>query len=324
MARALVIGGTAFMGRALVEQLLERGDDVVILHRGEDTPFGARVDEIRCDRNDAAAVRAALRGERFDLAFDNVYDFQRGTTAQHVTAAAEAVAEDLGRYVFTSSIAAYGGGSDHAEDDDLAPADHPDDYARNKAESERALFRLHAESGLPVTTLRPAFVYGPHNPYDREAFFWDRILRDRPVIVPGDGERLMQWAAAEDVARTAIAAATAPLAVGRAYNVAGTPITQADFVRTVARAAGRDAKLVFVDREHIHAAGGGLFAPPFYFGVYLDLPTLTVRTKRVRSDLGIELEPLEDGLRRTFEWYRRQDRPGPDFSFDDRLLAAAG
>ena len=44
MARALVIGGTLFIGRALVDKLLERGDDVVIMHRGRGTPFGARVE----------------------------------------------------------------------------------------------------------------------------------------------------------------------------------------------------------------------------------------------------------------------------------------
>jgi NAD(P)-dependent dehydrogenase (short-subunit alcohol dehydrogenase family) len=60
MARALVIGGTLFIGRALVDQLLARGDDIVVMHRGKGTPFDARVGEIQCDRNDVAAVRAAL------------------------------------------------------------------------------------------------------------------------------------------------------------------------------------------------------------------------------------------------------------------------
>src|SRR5215218_2181023 len=90
MARALVIGGTLFIGRALVEQLLARGDDVVIMHRGTGTPFGARVGEIQCDRNDTAAVHAALDGARFDVVYDNVFDWQRGTTAAQVSAAATA------------------------------------------------------------------------------------------------------------------------------------------------------------------------------------------------------------------------------------------
>ena len=106
MARALVIGGTLFIGRALVEQLLARGDDVVVMHRGTGTPFGSRVGEIQCDRNDVAAVRTALKNTRFDVVYDNVYDWQRGTTAEQVSAAAAAAASGkLRRYVFTSSIA---------------------------------------------------------------------------------------------------------------------------------------------------------------------------------------------------------------------------
>ena len=88
MTRALVIGGTLFLGRALVDQLLARGDDVVIMHRGRSTPFGARVGEIHCDRNDVAAVRGALDGTQFDVVYDNVYDWTRGTSAAQACAAA--------------------------------------------------------------------------------------------------------------------------------------------------------------------------------------------------------------------------------------------
>lgn len=325
MARVLVIGGTLFIGRALVERLLARGDDVVIMHRSAGTPFGDRVGDIRCDRNDPAAVRAALSGERFDAVFDNVYDWQRGTTADQVQAAAEAVAADgsLHRYVFMSSVAAYGQGTDHEETDPLAPADLPNAYAANKAESERALFALHRTEGLPAATLRPAFVYGPHNPFDREAFFWDRILADRAIIIPDDGSRLMQWVHAEDVAEAAVRAADAEEASGSAYNLGNTPpVTQVEFVKLLARVAGREARLVHVPRERIEAAGGGLLAPPLYFGAYLDVPSLTIRVARAQEELGLRLRPLEEGLRETFHWYQAQGRPAPDFSWEDGLLAA--
>jgi hypothetical protein len=64
-------------------------------------------------------------------------------------------------------------------------------------------------------------------------------------------------------------------------------------------------------------------APPLYFGVYLDLPTLTVRTERAETELGIALTPLDDGLRDTFSWYARQARAEPDFSWEDGLVAEA-
>ena len=76
----------------------------------------------------------------------------------------------MSRYVFMSSVAAYGDGLNHHEGDALAPDDHPNAYVRNKAMSERALFRMHQRSGFPIVTLRPPFVYGPGNPFYREAF----------------------------------------------------------------------------------------------------------------------------------------------------------
>ena len=324
MARVLVIGGTLFIGRVLVDQLLERGDTVTIMHRGNATPYGDRVDEIRCDRNDVPAVRAALTGNKFDVVYDNVYDWQRGTTAEQVSAAAMAAGRDLRRYVFTSSVAVYPPGGDYDEDAPLVPADHPNAYGRQKAESERMLFKLQQRNSIPVTTLRPAFIYGPNNPFEREAFFWDRILAGRPVVVADDGMRTMQWVHVQDVARAAVRAANETQAAGRAYNLASYPaVSQNQFVQMLARAADRKVDLVHIPRGQIERAGGQLFAPRYYFGAYLDIPPITVRAERVRSELGLELTPLEEGLRQTYRWYRSQQRPEPDFSWEDRLLASA-
>jgi nucleoside-diphosphate-sugar epimerase len=324
MGRVLVIGGTLFIGRALVEQLLERGDEVVIMHRGNGTPFGSRVGEIRCDRNDVAAVRAALAGSPFDVVYDNVYDWQRGTTADQVSAAAVTAADGLRRYVFMSSIVVYGVGGEYDEDAPLVPSDYPNAYSVHKAESERALFELQRRNGIPVATLRPAFIYGPYNPFDREAFFWDRLLAGRPIVVPDDGLRTMQWVHARDVARAALRAADEDIAVGHAYNLASyPPITQVEFVHMLAKIADRQANLVHIPREQIQRLGGELFSPPYYFGVYLDIPPITVRAGRVRSELRLELTPLEDGLRETYRWYQQQQRPQPDFSWEDRLLVSA-
>jgi len=176
-----------------------------------------------------------------------------------------------------------------------------------------------------VSTLRPAFAYGRHNPVDREAFFWDRIRAGRPIIIPDDGARVMQWVHSEDVAKAAIRAANADSAAGHAFNLGNhPPITQVEFVHTLARAAGQEARLVHVPRERIEAAGGGVMSPPFYFGVYLDIPSLTVRVERVRSELGFELTPLDEGLRETYLWYEAQQRPEPDYSWEDSLIASAG
>ena len=325
MSRVLVIGGTLFIGRALVRRLLARGDEVTILHRGRANPFAGRVGEIHCDRNDVDGMRRALAGRRFDLVFDNVYDWQRGTTAEQISAAAMACSEGVKRFVFVSSVAAYGEGLDHDEDDPLAPPGHPELYVRNKAESERALFRLHREKGVPAATLRPPYIYGPENPFYREAFFWDRLAAERPIIIPGDGSRLMQFVHVDDVARAAILAADKDAAVGRAYNVANErAVTQLELVRAIARAAGKDhPKLVHVPRERIEASGGGIFEPPFYFAQYFDMPPITQKIDRARQELSFEPKPFSDGLAETFQWHQRRQGPAAaDFSWEEKLLAA--
>jgi 2'-hydroxyisoflavone reductase len=323
MARVLVIGGTQLIGRALVEQLLARGDTVVLMHRGASTPFGDRVTAIQCDRNDEAAVHSALANERFDVVYDNVYDWQRGTTPEQVVAAARASARGLSRYVFTSSVAVYPTGGPYTEDSPLVPVDHPDVYGAQKANSERALFALGTSDGLPVSTLRPAFIYGPHNAFDREAFFWDRLRDGRPIIIPDDGQATMQWVSAHDVARAAILAATHDVAIGQAYNLGNyPPITQLDFVHLLARAAGREARVVHVPRARIHQLGGSLMQPPNYFGVYLDIPAITVDSARVTEQLGLTLTPLEDGMREAHAWYAQLPPVARDYAWEDTLLKA--
>jgi 2'-hydroxyisoflavone reductase len=322
MARVLVIGGNLFIGRVLVERLLER-DEVVIMHRSQGTPFGERVTEIRCDRNDAKAVRAALSDQKIDIVYDNVYDWQRGTTAEQVMAAVETLAPHLERYVFTSSVAVYPPGGPYDEDASLLAPDHPNLYGAQKAETERQLFDFYRREGVPVATIRPSFIYGPGNPFPRETWFWERILAGRPVIVPEDGATTMQWVHVGDVVEAAIRAATMDVAIGHAYNLGNyPPITQRAFVELLAEVAGKPVELVPVPRAQIEKAGGQLAAPPLYFGAYLDLPPITARTDRVREDLGLNLRSLEAGLRQTYEWYRSQPKQPVDFTWENGLLAS--
>ena len=324
MRRVLVIGGTLFIGRELVRRLLERGDEVTLLHRSRRNPFAGRTLEIRCDRNDTDAVARAVRDRGFEYVFDNVYDWRRGTTGTQVRAAAEACGPALRRYVFVSSCAAYGEGLDRTEDSPLAGPTHPDGYCRNKADSERELLKLHADRGIPTATLRPPFIYGPHNPFYREAFIWDRMVAGRPIIVPGDGSRLMQFVAVGDLVKAALLACDCPQAAGRAYNVAHErAVRQDDLVRLLGAAAGVEPDLRHVPRRQLQGLGGQVFQPPFYFGQYFDMPAITMDVSRAKQELGFRPRPIAAGLRQAWEWYRNSPERGePDFSFDDCVLAA--
>jgi hypothetical protein len=94
-------------------------------------------------------------------------------------------------------------------------------------------------------------------------------------------------------------------------------------VELLAQVAGRVARVVLVPREQIAAAGGVMMGDPLYFGEFLDPPPITVQGETLTKDLGITLGSLEDGFRSTFDWYRRQDRPRPDFSWEDQVLGGS-
>ncbi len=320
--RVLVIGGTLFIGRRLVRRLVAAGHSVAVLHRKRVHEPGGDVEHLAADRNDGAAVRAAIGKRRFDVVFDNVYDWERGTTAEQVVATVRACGDGLRRYVFMSSVGAYGEGLNRREEDPLAPDDYPVAYARHKAMSERALFGLYDKEGLPVVTLRPPYVYGPENPFYREAFFWDRMAEGRPIIVPGDGSRLMQFVHVDDVVWACLRVMEAPEAPGQAFNIANPqPVRQAELVRLLGAAADCEPKLVYVPRERIEAVAG---PERLYFGEMYDFPPITEATDKARQVLGLEAKDFLTGLRETHGWYREHHRrPAVDYGFEDELIAGA-
>ncbi|HEX4137402.1 MAG TPA: NAD-dependent epimerase/dehydratase family protein [Bryobacteraceae bacterium] len=323
--RVLVIGGTLFIGKLLVKRLLAADHDVTILHRKAEHPFGRRVRNAVADRNDAKSIRDALDGYRFEAVYDIAYDNERGTTAAQVEATAKSIPGDLTRYIFMSSVAAYGDGLNHSEDDPLASDIHNDSYVRNKASSERALFRMYHESRFPLVTIRPTFVYGPDNPFYREAFFWDRLRHDRPIIIPGDGNRLMQFVYVNDLVEACFNALEKHTAPGRAFNVADEkPLTQVEVVMELAKAMNKQPEIIRAPREIIARNGGNAFAPPLYFGQYYDLPPITEAVGRVKRVLNVSLTPFSVGLKETWRWYSKHTPERKlDFSFEDKVIRQA-
>lgn len=324
--KVLVIGGTLFIGRGLVASLLKEDEhEITIMHRKPGHDLGKRVKEIIADRNDPADVKSALAGKQFEVVFDNVYDWHRGTTADQVEATAKACGDHLRRYIFMSSVAAYGDGLNHHEGDALAPDNHPDPYVRNKAMSERSLFRLHQRNKFPVVTIRPPYIYGPGNPYYREAFFWDRFRDNRKIIIPGDGRRLMQFVYIKDLITACIAAAEEPAALGHAFNVANPrPITQVELVEALADVAGKKADLVRLPRSRILQAGGHPMGPHFYFGMYFDMPPITQVITKAQRVLDFHPTDFMAGMKETYRWYlRHHQKDTTNYPFEDKLIAMA-
>jgi 2'-hydroxyisoflavone reductase len=259
-----------------------------------------------------------------EAVLDFAYDWEHGTTAAQVEAAARSCGPGFERYVFISSVAAYGAGLDLREDAPPAPDDFPMPYVQHKASAERALFAMHRDTGFPVTTIRPPFVHGPRQPFYREQFFWDRMLDGRPVILPDGGDAPIQWVYVSDVAEACVRAIEVPEAAGEAFNVGHVEATtQRSFVEALARAAGAEPTLVPVARSAIQAAGGQVMGENLYFGEVLDMQPLTSVVDKAARVLGLAPTPLDEALAAGFAWYREQPRRPVDYTFEDRLLATA-
>jgi nucleoside-diphosphate-sugar epimerase len=312
--RVLVVGGTEFISLHLVRALQRDGHRVAVLNRGrqpERVPAG--VERLVADRKDPAALQAVLGGQRFDGLVDVTY---APTTGEDVAAMLDAPAA-VGHVIFVSTARVY----DHAQpipyDEDTPRNLYWGEYAKNKIAGEDVLLARHRERGLPITIVRPTHVYGPLNTRNNETFFFDRLARGRPVLVPEAGGWLRQFGHVEDLADAMAAMLGNPKAFGRAYNVMGEEtITQVGFVELIAESMQRRATLV-----HAPTPAGGKPAP---FGQNLVYDCHAVHTTtRVRAELGLcPRYTLGAGLAQTLAWYRREglDKREIDFSAEDALL----
>jgi nucleoside-diphosphate-sugar epimerase len=153
----LVLGGTRFFGKTLVEQLGSAGHAVTVLSRGK-LPPPAGAAHLVADRADPAALASALAGRSFDVVIDNV-----AMTAAHVSAALDAIGDRTGHYVLTSTAAVYGdfahGRVWRESDLDLVELERPlpggDAYTIGKRAAEAVLWRGE-RSKVPFTIVRPA------------------------------------------------------------------------------------------------------------------------------------------------------------------------
>lgn len=321
--RVLVIGGTRFIGRATVAELLRRGHEVTIFHRGRTpNPFGSQVRELLGDRLDAGSVREAVGSARFDAVVDIAYAWDSRTGAREVSHVADSLRDRPRRYVYLSSVSVYAEGpmslTEDGRRDPMLGA-----YSEDKIAAEDFLFDAQARGRFDVSIVRPPFVYGPWNNIPREAWFWDRILAGRPVIVPDGGRTWFHWAAAKDVAWALAECLENPAAKGEAFNIAeAEPVTHAGFIDRLAKVAERPVEKVAVPRKRLQELGGSSMGSKMYFGATLDAEIdFSVDVGKARRLLAFHpTDPIE-GLRETYAWYTANDRGrSPKFTFDKEVL----
>jgi nucleoside-diphosphate-sugar epimerase len=183
--RVLIMGGTRFIGVYLTQLLVAQGHEVVLFNRGN-KPSSVAV--IQGDRTDAAQL-AKLSGEEFDAVFDN-----NGRELSDTQPLVEMFKGRVQHFVYVSSAGVYlkSDQMPHREGD----ATDPKSRHKGKAETEAYL----AGSGVPFTSIRPVYIYGPQNYNDLESWFFDRIVHDRPIPIPGNGMHTTQFGHVADLA----------------------------------------------------------------------------------------------------------------------------
>lgn len=228
--RILVMGGTRFIGVSLTQQLVAQGHEVVLFNRGNKPAPVEGIAQLHGDRKDPAALKSALSGENFDAIFDN-----NGRELSDTQPLIELFQGKLQHFVYVSSAGVYlkSDQMPHIEGDAVDPK------SRHKGKFQTEAYL--AEQGVPFTSIRPVYIYGPQNYNDLEAWFFDRIVRDRPIPIPGNGMALTQLGHVEDLAAAMAAVLDNPKAVGQVYNISGERTVSFDgLARACAAAVGKD------------------------------------------------------------------------------------
>ncbi|AFZ11836.1 NAD-dependent epimerase/dehydratase [Crinalium epipsammum PCC 9333] len=227
--RILIMGGTRFIGVSLTKILVEQGHEVVLFNRGNKPAPVEGVQQIHGDRTDASQLKDKLSSEKFDAIFDN-----NGRELSDTQPLAEIFQDKVQHFVYMSSAGVYlkSDQMPHIEGDAVDPK------SRHKGKHETETYLT--ESGLPFTSIRPTYIYGAQNYNDLEAWFFDRIVRDRPIPIPGNGMHITQFGHVKDLASAMALVLGNSQAVGQIYNVSGDRFVTFDgLARACAVAAGK-------------------------------------------------------------------------------------
>ena len=326
----LVLGGTVFLGRHLVDTLVARGHEVTTFHRGQHPDVHPGVRSLRGDR-DGGLQALAESSMRWDAVIDT-----SGYLPRVVRQSAALLAGRAGRYVFVSSISAYADLSMPGLDESAALAAPPsptaDDaedvmkhYGGLKAGCEREVVELFGPARSLV--VRPGLIVGPHDPTGRFTYWAKRFAQGGRILVPGPQDRPVQWMDARDLAAWIADAVEA----GRygAFHLAG-PVGGCDFGRFVqAGLAGcpQGGEPVWVDSAFLRAQG----VPPWTgLPLWLDdeAPGMLDLDIGAATRTGLVTRPLTQTFADTRRWAEEageadgRDRAGLTPQRERELLAA--
>ncbi len=320
--KLLILGGTKFLGRHAVDAALAGGHDVTIFTRGQtNSELFPDVEHLRGNRDGGLDT---LRGR----AFDGVVDTS-GYVPRIVRQSAELLRDQVGRYVFVSSISVYDDFSNPVSEStpvaelvDPSSEEIMEHYGALKAACERVVEDVYGNRSARV---RAGLIVGPYDPTDRFTYWPRRIARGGTVLGPGDPTAPVQFVDARDLGAWLVKLAL--VGPGGTFNATGPaePLTFAALLERARVATGSDAEIVWVDDQRVLDAG---------VAAWTELPLWLPGTEHAgmaRADIskalaaGLTFRAIEETVVDTLAWDRGVDGERPTLAHErEQEILAAG
>jgi nucleoside-diphosphate-sugar epimerase len=218
----------------------------------------------------------------------------------------ELVDGSVGHYVYVSSIMAYDqswvGVAPWTEDQPTDPSG-AGSYGGFKAMAEAAMLARHEATRFPVSVVRPAAIYGPHNNiYDMETPMFLRLLQHRPILLPHSGLVTVSYGHVDDLCDVMVAMVGMPAAMGHVFNITAEAVTTRRYVDTLAAIVGEEPDVVAVPDGALDRLPAGVYG--HLFG---NRHHAVLSIDKARHLLGFD--PRYDfaaGHAQTYDWFRAQ------------------
>lgn len=292
----LVIGGTRFLGRHIVDAALASGHRLTLFNRGQTNPeLFPEAEKLRGDRT---SDLSALQGRHWDAAIDIC-----GYVPRVVRASAEALAGAVDNYTFISSISVYADFKQIGMDES-APTGVLSDPTTEEITNEtygplKALCEQTVEELLPGRALiiRPGYIVGPDDPTDRFTYWPHRVALGGEILAPGDPESPVQFIDVRDLAEW-IVRLVSERATG-CYNATG-PDYRLELGRLLAECkqlTNSDAHFIWADETFLetHKVDLPIWTPASEIGI-------GAADCQHAIDAGLIYRPLSETIRATLAW----------------------
>jgi 2'-hydroxyisoflavone reductase len=308
----LILGGTIFLGPAIVEAATRRGHKVTLFNRGKhNADWFPELEKLRGDRdpNKGDGLKA-LAGRKFDAVIDDCGYFPR-----HVKASAELLAPNCGHYTFISSISCYAKNDVEGANEDADVATMPDPTLEEMGKnyeyygSLKALCEQAAEAAFAkrACVIRPGFIVGPKDTTDRFTYWSVRVVRGGNVLAPGAPTDPVQVIDVRDLGEFAVHAAENATA-GR-FNACGPgeKLTMGTLLESCARAAGTQLSTTWVPAEFLAEQGeqgdGGI---PIWVPYTGETKGFHTWSNQRAVDAGLKFRAIDDTVAATLAWWYEQ------------------